>query len=265
MKRLSFYTLSLLALILFSACKDTADSMYSSGLVTNNRATDGYDVVFSQGFGKIDLNYTNMTIQITNEYKDIMGQHNITTPAMKLSPVGAAVYRFKTENNQAVGGTQALDGYIDTNTGVTWYTLYGPDQQVYTSSHLKYIYVNTTITDPKKGDTYDDQKSAYTFVIDASGEKCILLISNFAPNTSGAVQATEIQYNDLTLTPTASGYIVTADKIESSIRGYYTITDLNFVLDNQGLALNGSFKCNDLDFNVTGSLFPLSGPSPIVE
>ena len=263
MKRLSFYVLSLLAVILFTACNDKADSVYSVSMITNNRSVDGSDVVFSQGLSRVELNYTNMTIQITNDFKSTLGQRSITPPAMKLTPVGVAVYHFKTEANQAIGGSDLLDGYIDTNTGVTWFSLYNADQKVFSTSQLKYIYVNTKVTNPENGKTFDNQKSAYTFAIDQTGEKCVMLISNFAPNTSGSVQATEVLFKDLKVTPTVYGYIISAEKAEPEYSSYDNITNLNFVLDNQCLVINGTYKCNNHNFEVTGSLLPSGESTPV--
>ena len=81
-------------------------------------------------------------------------------------------------------------------------------------------------------------------------------ISNFMANTSGAVDAGDIQYTGITMTPTADGYTITASEVESSYKGQYTITDLNATLDNQAKVFNGTFKCNGLDYSISGKLFP---------
>ena len=85
---------------------------------------------------------------------------------------------------------------------------------------------------------------------------CILKLSNFVSTLNGSVDAPELQYEGLTVTPTSTGYTITADKIESDYKGFYTLTDVEFHLYEQCLSINGSFKCNDLEYKVTGSLFP---------
>ena len=254
-----------MAVTLFTACNDS-DEPENKQIVTmvmNNRAIDGDNVVFSQGSTKVELNYSDMLIKFTADYKDVDGvSHSITTPDMKMTRVSSSstLYEFVSNFGSQMGSNigESLGGYIDLTTGVMWYTLNTGSMQVICTTHLLYAYATTTMTNPANGNHGSHDQSAYLFYLDSKGETCIMSISNFMSNMNGAVDAAEVQYKDLnlTLTPTATGYIVTADEVESNYKGYYTLTDVHFILDNQCQVLSGSFKCNDLEYTVSGTLFP---------
>ena len=265
MKKLSFLLLSLLAVTLFTACNDSdePENKQIVNMVINSRAIDGDQVVFSQGNAKVELNYTDMLMKFTADYKDIDGvSHTITTPDMKMNRVGTStLYEFVSNSGQTGSNIgESLGGYIDLTTGVMWYTLNTGSMQVISTTHLLYAYATTTMTNPENGNHGSHEQSAYLFALDSKGETCIMSISNFMSNMNGAVDATEVQYKnlDLTLTPTTTGYIVTADEVESNYKGYYTLTDVHFVLNNQCQVLNGSFKCNGIEYSVAGTLFPVN-------
>ena len=254
-----------MAVTLFTACNDS-DEPENKQIVTmvmNNRAIDGDNVVFSQGSAKVELNYSDMLIKFTADYKDVDGvSHSITTPDMKMTRVSSSstLYEFVSNFGSQMGSNigESLGGYIDLTTGVMWYTLNTGSMQVICTTHLLYAYATTTMTNPENGNHGSHDQSAYLFYLDSKGETCIMSISNFMSNMNGTVDAAEVQYKDLnlTLTPTATGYIVTADEVESNYKGYYTLTDVHFILDNQCQVLSGSFKCNDLEYTVSGTLFP---------
>lgn len=266
MKKLSFLLLSLLALTVFTACNksDEPENKQIVNMVINSRAIDGEQVVFSQGNAKVELNYTDMLMKFTADYKDVDGvSHTITTPDMKMNRVAtSSLYEFVSNSGSQMGSNvgESLGGYIDLTTGVMWYTLNTGSMQVITTTHLLYAYATTTMTNPDNGNHGSHEQSAYLFALDSKGETCIMSISNFMSNMNGAVDATEVQYKDLdlTLTPTATGYIVTADEVESNYKGYYTLTDVHFVLNNQCKVLNGSFKCNGIEYSVAATLFPVN-------
>ena len=148
-----------------------------------------------------------------------------------------------------------LESCFDMATGMLWYSFYKDGYPVISTSHLLYAYSTTTVINPDNGNHYSHKQSAYLFALDTKGEKCVMKVSNFTPNINGAIEAEELQYDDLTVTPTVNGYTITASEVESSMRGFYTITDLNIVLDAQCRVINGSFKCKDLDFTISGGLF----------
>ena len=266
MKKLSFLLLSLLALTVFTACNksDEPENKQIVNMVINSRAIDGEQVVFSQGNAKVELNYTDMLMKFTADYKDVDGvSHTITTPDMKMNRVAtSSLYEFVSNSGSQMGSNvgESLAGYIDLTTGVMWYTLNTGSMQVITTTHLLYAYATTTMTNPENGNHGSHEQSAYLFALSSNGETCIMSISNFMSNMNGAVDATEVQYKDLdlTLTPTATGYIVTADEVESNYKGYYTLTDVHFILNNQCQVLSGSFKCNGLEYTVSGTLFPVN-------
>ena len=265
MKKLSFLLFSLLAVTLFTACNksDEPDNRQTVTMTINSRAIDGDDVVFSQGSAKVELNYSDMLIKFTADYKDVDGiSHSITTPDMKMSRLssGSSVYEFVSTSSSQMGSNigESLAGYIDLATGVMWYTINTGSMQVVCSTHLLYAYTTTTITNPDNGNHGSHQQSAYLFALDSKGQTCIMSISNFIGNLNGAVEASEVQYSDLTLTPTATGYTVTADEVESTnYKGSYTLKDVHFIINNQCQVVAGSFKCKDLDYTVSGTLFPV--------
>ncbi len=254
MKKLSILFFSLLAVTLFTACNSDDDPVNKQTFTStiNSRTFDDGNVIFSQGSAKVEVNFTHMTIQFTSDYKDINGlSHSITTPEMKMVYLNGSIYEFEATGN----GDDAMTGRFDMATGMLWYTFSNDGHLVVSTSHLLYAYSTTTVTNPDNGNHYSHKASAYLFVPDSKGEKCAMKISNFAPNISGTIEAEELQYDGLNLTPTASGYTITASQVESSMRGFYTITDLNIVLDAQCRVINGSFKCGDLLFTISGGLF----------
>ena len=257
MKKLSFLFFTLLAVTLLTACNDDEESVNKQTFSStfNCRAYDGDQVAFSQNTAKVEVNFTDMTIQVSTGYKDIDGMaHTLTTNAMQMEQRSGSVYSF-----HELTDLGSPSGYIDIATGMMWLT-FTPElgsTNYYCTTHLLYAYATTNVTNPDNGLNYNHEKSAYMFVPDSRGETCVMSISNFTPNTVGSIEANEIQYDGLTMTPTADGYTITASEVEpTNYRASYIITDLNFTLSNQGQVINGSFKCNDLEYTVSGTLFP---------
>ena len=251
MKKLSFMLFALLAVTLFTACgnDDEPINTQTVSMTVNNRAIKGDEVVFSQATAQVEINYTAMEIQFNTEYKDINGQsHPITTPAMKLTNVGGSVYAYEKGNGE-------ITGYFDFATGMMWFIINDSASPVICTSQLLYAYSTTTVNNPDNGNHFSHEHSAYLFALDSKCEKCILKISNFIPNIAGSVEASEVQFNDLTVTPTSTGYTITADKAESNNK-FYTITDLNVTLSSQCQIINASYKCKGLDFTITGKVYP---------
>ena len=254
-----FYLFGLLTLIMLAACNDSDEpqNKQTVNMTINSRAIDGENVVFSQGSAKVELDYTNMLIKFTAGYKDANGQsRSMTTPDMKMSLKSNTVYTFTNAASSSYSGIDLLTGYLDMATGMMWYAFDDGSCHVITTTHLLYAYATTRVTNPDNGNNFSHEKSAYLFEMDPTGESCTLYISNFIPNIAGSVQANEIRYTDLTVTPTATGYNVTASEAESNYNGFYTITDLNFALTSDCQIIRGTFKCDDLDFTVSGDLFP---------
>ena len=258
--------LSLLAVTMFTACNDNGDEPDSKQTFTasiNSRAIDGDNIVCSQGTGMVELNTSDMFIKFTGTYKDIDGQsHTLTSPDMKLYSSNGSVYSFNNAASSTYTGIDNLEGYIDFSTGMMWYSFVvdGSTRVVSTTClqfaySLLYAYTNTNMTNIENGNHGTHQQSAYLFAPDAQGETCILKIFNFMSNLSGSVDAPEVKYEGLTVTPTANGYTITADEAESNYRGFYTLTDVHFNLDSQCLVMSGSFKCNGINYEINGGLF----------
>lgn len=266
MKKLSFMLLSLLAMTMFTACNDNNDepsTKQTFSSYVNSRAIDGDDIVYSQGSGKVELNYSDMFIKFTSEYKDANGQtQTLTTSDMKMNKGNGTVYTFNNAASSTYTGIQDLEGSIDFSTGMMWYSFVvdGSTRVVSTTClqfaySILYAYSNTNMVNPESGNHGTHQQSAYLFAPDARCETCIMKIFNFMSNMNGAVDAPEIQYSDLTVTPTINGYIITADRAESNYKGFYTLTDVQFTLDNQCKTMSGSFKCNGINYEINGGMF----------
>ena len=175
---------------------------------------------------------------------------------MKLTQEIGMTYSFKS-GSAPFGEASDLSGYVDLATGMIWYTFTanGSDK-IFSTNHPLYSYGTITVTNPDNGNHISYTDSQIMFAIDPTGRKCTMVMTNFAPNLVGAIQSYQIYWENLTLTPTATGYTISADQAESSLKGTNTITDVTIKLDDQCRALNGSFKCNDLDITVTSNMFP---------
>lgn len=260
MKKLSFLMLTLLGMIMFTACGDDNDEPENKQTVSatiNTRLVNNDDetVTFSQSTGKIEVDYTNMKIRLNTTFIDENGQtQSVNSPDMKLTRQNGSVYYAETTSGN-VGSAPLI---IDFASGMMWYRTDTPTQGVSAimTTQLLYAYTTTAISNPANGNSGSHQQSAYLFALDTRGETCILKLSNFVSTLNGSVDAPELQYEGLTVTPTSTGYTITADKIESDYKGFYTLTDVEFHLYEQCLSINGSFKCNGLEYKVTGSLFP---------
>ena len=259
MKKISVLFFSLLAVTMFTACgnDDEPDNKQTLTTIINCRAIDGEEVVFSQGSAKVELNYTDMFIKFTADYKDANGQsHSLTTPDMKLYSQSSSVYSFNNAASSTYTGIEMLQGFIDFATGMMWYSfIIDGSTKVVCTTHLLYAYTTTVLNNLENGNHASHNQSAYLFALDSRGETCILQINNFISTLNNSIDAAEIQYNGLTVTPTTTGFKITADKAESSYKGFYTITDVDFTLNDQCQVISGTFECNGLKHIVNGGLF----------
>jgi len=255
MKKYFVYLFALTAIIMFTSCNDDENTVNKQTFAStiNTRALDGDEMVFSQGTGNFELNYTDNTLQFSYEFKDAAGQaQTMTTPILNLTAVSSTVFSFSDVFSSTYSGVNGLQGYIDFSTGAMWYTFtLDSGATIISSTHLLYAYVTTSID----GGAYSHTQSAYLIIPDSKCETATMRVSNFIPDTNGSVQAATVEYNGLTITPTTTGYIVTSIEAESSYKGYFTLTDVNIVLDDQCKAVGGSFKCNGHTFNITGKMF----------
>ena len=247
---------------LFTSCNEDNPTNKSTGTeILNCRAVDLDEgtVVFSQNSVNYEIDFNDMTIKFTGKYRDIDNQTlSFTTPAMKMTDEGNTVCSF---TNGKIG-PENINGYIDLyGTGMTWLTFMDGSTNVVCSFQLLYAYCQTTVTNSDNSSNFIHEESAYFFSLDSRGETCTMQISNFIPNTNGTTQASMLQYKDLTVTPTTTGYNITADKVESNYKDFYTITDLNISLTSDCHIIGGTFKCDHHNFSISGKMFPnIGGP-----
>lgn len=264
----TFYLFALLSLVLFSSCNKDDDpvSKYTLYSTISTRLIDSNDgsIVYSQSKGQVEFDQINMTIKFICAYKDKDGLNQmLTSPELKLVPLkGNAFYM----SNGSQNSNGSYPGIIDFDSGMMWYNESNPNDgsTVYmTTQLLGYSYTTTIITNPENNESGNHQQSAYGFTLDSRGETCDLIIKNFSTNLNGVVDAPELTYKGLTVTPTQTGYKVTASSASpstsaqsSSTHSLYTLTDVEFNIYQQCLVFNGTFKCNGLNYNVSGNLFP---------
>ena len=249
MKKYFYYLFALTAMVMLSSCLDNSDEperKLSFTSAVNCQAINGNDVVFSIGTSKVEMDYAENLISFTFDYKDAEGKsHTLVTPQMKMSAVNSTTYQFSAAG-QGDGATESLSGYLDSPNLTLWYTFNDGSTTMVCTSQLLYPYTNTTITNPDNGNHGNHQVSAYLFTIDADGQTCTFTIYNFVSNLNAAVEVSKVDFEGLTVTQTATGYTITANEVASKYNGYYTLTDVNFNLNNQGKAINGSFKSKGL-------------------
>lgn len=255
MKKLSFLFFSLLAVTVFTSCLNNEEPIDERTLqdVMSTRAIDGDKVVFSQNNVAIKINMTNQTIKFTTYYKNADGvNQSLTTPDMALTPVIGTIYSFSTP----VGDAISMNGQVDLSTIMVWYTFTVNDsEQAYGNTHFIFSYADITVTNPDNGNHRDFVNSQCAFRIDSSGEKCTMIITEFAPTLNGGVM-NMLTWEGLKMTPTTTGYLITANTAESTMKGSYTISNLKINISDQGRFIDGSFMCNDLKVTISGNLFP---------
>lgn len=102
MKKLSFLMLTLLGMVMFTACGDDNDEPENKQTVSatiNTRLINNDDetVTFSQSTGKIEVDYTNMKIRLNTTFIDENGQtQSVNSPDMKLTRQNGSVYYAET-------------------------------------------------------------------------------------------------------------------------------------------------------------------------
>ena len=260
----TFYLFALLTLVLFSSCNKDDDPVNKYTLYSNisTRLIDSNDgsIVYSQSKGQIEFDQINMTVKFICAYKDKDGLNQmLTSPELKLVPLkGNAFYMSNSSQNS---NETSYPGIIDFDSGMMCYNEANPNDGTaicMTTQLLDYSYTNTIITNPENNNSGNHQQSSYGFTLDSRGETCDLIIQDFSSNLNGVVDAPVLSYKGLTVTPTQTGYKITAAtaSASSSTQSPYTLTDVEFNIYQQCLVFNGTFKCNGLNYNVSGNLFP---------
>ena len=249
MKKTFIYLFALLAVTMFTACDSENNDVTKQTFTTtiNNRAVDGQDVVFSQGSANVEIDYTNRTILLASDYKDMMGNsHTLNTGVMKLTGKTVVVCSFASTN---------VTGYIDLSTGMMLYVINSDEgYNVYCSTQLVWPYVTTTIVN-EQGGTYSHTQSGYVFVLDSKCENAVMQVTDYIPDTGGAVQEAVIEYRNLSVMPTTTGYEIVADEATCSQSSYYNLTDLHVNITGNGQLIDGSFKIKGNTYKMSGTLF----------
>ena len=256
----SVFLLALLSIVLFTSCNDNDDPVSKETLysIMNVRLINPNDTIntdtcyCSQTNGQIELDKINMTIKFSSSYIDLDGvEQLVTTPELKLVPIKDNAYYMEDADH-------SHPGMIDFGTGMMWYHEVNADGDtvlVMTTQLLLYAYTNTIITD-SLNNTSNHQLSTYMFKLDSRGENCDMTISNFISDSI----ASALQYKGLKTSPRKMGYEINIpDSIaitESSQDSSYTLTGLKINIDEHCLAFKGEFKCNGMEYNVSGNLFP---------
>ena len=260
MKKSLIYIFAVLAAVMFTSCSDNDEPVNKQSFTStiNTRAIEGDAVYFSQNSAKVEVNYTGMTIQFTSDYNDDqwpfpLVHHWRDEDDLSLGH-GLYLHQQRGLGQRRHQFTQGLPRHGHRHDVVQFHGRRHHDGCQLEPSAL--CLLDDHGHQSRQWFTYYNQKSAYLFALDCKGETCTMQISNFAPNITGSIQALEIQFNDLKVVPTLTGYTITADEADSNYSGFYTITDLVINLDSQCQVINGSFKCSDLDFKITGDLFP---------
>lgn len=230
-------------------------------ITTNNRsltadASDD-DVYFSQTTATLAFDLTNYTVSITSSalLDESKRSVSFTTPAMQLTATSNGIYTF-TDKANATNGISGFHGYVNLSTGMTWFTYTVDDTYtIHTTSQLLYAYTTTTLnvdgTSP-----YSHAQSAYCFVMDETGESCTLQISNFIFDNTGTVQVEQVDYENLKVKVTATGYTVTGVEVmPTNGSERFKLYDVNFAINKQGCAMLGTYVCNDYNVLVRGTGF----------
>ena len=169
--------------------------------------------------------------------------------------------------HKAASGTYGIGirpGLIDLSTGMIWYHENSVEQATYLNIMTQCIcpYLTTSVTD-KDGHTYSHTKSGYLFAFDSKGEKAVMTVTDFIPETGGAIQAAVLDYEGLTVTKAIQAsafsytmYRITADHATCRQSDYYDLTDLDISITEQGRLIKGSYKVNGNTYKMTGDLFP---------
>ncbi len=258
----------LLAVFLFTACNSKGDEPDKKQTIdlTFNTLVVGHtaeDVVFTQSNGQAEIDYTNMTIQFNCNFKDLDGQMTaFISQKYSLEHYKETVYYMVKEASSPYG-VVIRPGLIDISTGMIWYQENNVEQQYGILIMTQYVcpYLTTTVTD-ENGRTYSHTKSRYVFAFDSKGEKGVMEVTDFIPETGGAIQAAVLDYEGLTVEPLLSmythdiGYRITADHATCRQSDYYDLTDLKINITQKGLHIKGSYKIKDKTYSMEGSVFP---------
>lgn len=268
-KKLISLMLLLLAILALLACgnDDEPDNKQTIDMTFNALMIDLADeshAVFYQSNGQAEIDYTNMTIQFSCSYKDLDGQTSVfKSQRYDLEPYKETVY-YMLKASSGTYGVSIRPGLIDLSTSMIWYKENDVDQgtSLYITTQYTCPYLTTSVTD-KNGHTFSHTKSGYMFAFDSKGEKAVMRVTDFIPDSGGAIQAAVLDYEGLTVTKalqtsnyTYTMYRITADHATCRQSDYYDLTDLDINITEQGRLIKGSYKINGNTYKMSGGLFP---------
>ena len=230
------------------------DHIQVFNFIINNRAHRDGVVVFSQNTAKVVINYTRNTIQITGSYKDVDDQmHSYSTPEMQMTKTSGIVYSFFTTDDLG-NGEKNLNGSIDFATSVMKYEFQQDDYTIVCTTHLIFSHVVTTISD-ETGTSHEYDRPQYALMLDSNAETCALMIMGFVFDVNGEEHESPVTYNNLEVTITDEGYIISADQASSNQGTSYDLTDVNIIIDEECEHISGSFKTTVSRHEFSGNLF----------
>jgi hypothetical protein len=166
-------------------------------------------------------------------------------------------FTFSTSNVKATGATvSGLSGSFDYITGTLYleYTVNGT-YTVKSTSSLAYPYTETQMIDTAHTTSaWTQNQAVYLFDVNTSTNKANISIYYIQTEKDG--QNHVLQYSGAQVTPTRTGYVITADTLKaiSDYKVYY-LRNAKFTIDNNWHSLNGTFQLDNQQATVKGGLF----------
>lgn len=268
MRLTTIITTAILATILLglSSCNNSSGgSTYSYSSVTYNIATSkGAD---SSTISKSAVNYAfnsgDNTLEISTTAtpytsdKTAGGTVSLSTTVDMTYDQTKGYFTFSTSNVQATGATvSGLSGSFDYITGTLYleYTVNGT-YTVKSTSSLAYPYAETQMIDTAHTTSaWTQNQAVYLFDVNTSTNKANISIYYIQTEKDG--QNHVLQYSGAQVTPTRTGYIITADTLKA-IADYkmHYLRNAKFTIDNDWHSLNGTFQLDNQQATVKGGLF----------
>lgn len=231
------------------------------GVMMNTRSVDLSEtpeaVTFSQKEGAFKIDFTNQTIEVSIPVK-LNDDEEITVEPGLLDMTNLSFqYTFAKANFIASGhDVNGFSGRIDMNTGNVYIEMTVDGIYRVTTTNYPCYYNATTAIQPFEGSegAYTHKQSSYGFKLNENGTGCILSIVNFFPREN-ATNGINVNYENLPMQVTGNGYKMQADSLTTAYGSGLTLTDVEFTISNNGQILNGTFKCGDHGFTVSGAMF----------
>lgn len=262
MKHFLTAIVSLTLLVLASSCSNDPDNSYSYSSDTYNRSTSnssGSESLMSKATVDYTFHTGDNTLDITTSSTPYAGDARVSFTAkvnVTYNQTGG-FYTFGTSTVTATGATvTGLSGRFDLYTG-TLYMTYTVDgtYTVKSTSSLAYPYTETQMIDTAHTTSaWTQNQAVYLFDVNTSTNKANISIYYIQTEKDG--QNHVLQYSGAQVTPTRTGYVITADTLKaiSDYKVYY-LRNAKFTIDNNWHSLNGTFQLDKQQANVKGGLF----------